>query len=217
MHHLVIEQYQGEAVTFREDGWFNATEAAGRYGKRPVDWLRLDETRAYLSALCETLRISEPKSLIQTKRNSGTWLHPKLAVRFAQWLDMRFSVWCDMQIEALIHGSHPSQDWYRRRHEAAATYKVMGAILQLSRQAQGKACQAHHYMTEAKLVNWALVGKFQGLKRDDLTGDKLDLLAKLEELNAVLIGAGRDYEERKLALHEYAGQWRHDRIKKLAA
>jgi hypothetical protein len=66
-------------------------------------------------------------------------------------------------------------------------------------------------------VNWALVGKFQGLRRDDLTGDELDRLANLEELNAVLIGTGRDYEERKLALQEYAVQWRRERIKRFDA
>lgn len=34
----------------------------------------------------------------------GTWLHPKLAIRFAQWLDADFAVWCDEQIEHLLHG-----------------------------------------------------------------------------------------------------------------
>jgi hypothetical protein len=34
--------------------------------------------------------------------NIGTWLHPKLAIDFARWLDARFAVWCDMQIEKLL-------------------------------------------------------------------------------------------------------------------
>lgn len=33
---LVRLQYQGVAVTFNEDGWFNATAVADRFGKRPV-------------------------------------------------------------------------------------------------------------------------------------------------------------------------------------
>ena len=36
--------------------------------------------------------------------NRGTWLHPKLAVHFARWLDPKFAVWCDEQIEALLNG-----------------------------------------------------------------------------------------------------------------
>lgn len=33
--------YQGKAVRFNSDGWINATDVAKRFGKRPVDWLRL--------------------------------------------------------------------------------------------------------------------------------------------------------------------------------
>jgi hypothetical protein len=29
-------------------------------------------------------------------------MHPKLAVRFAQWLNVDFAVWCDEQIDAII-------------------------------------------------------------------------------------------------------------------
>lgn len=31
-------------------------------------------------------------------RNGVTYLHPKLAVFFARWLDVRFAVWCDLMI-----------------------------------------------------------------------------------------------------------------------
>jgi hypothetical protein len=34
----------------------------------------------------------------------GTWMHPKLAVRFAQWLDVDFAVWCDEQIDHILRG-----------------------------------------------------------------------------------------------------------------
>lgn len=37
----------------------------------------------------------------------GTWLHSKLAVVFARWLDVHFAVWCDQQIDALLRGMHP--------------------------------------------------------------------------------------------------------------
>lgn len=32
-----------------------------------------------------------------------TWLHPKLAVSFAHWLDVDFAVWCDLHSDALMH------------------------------------------------------------------------------------------------------------------
>jgi hypothetical protein len=72
-------------------------------------------------------------------------------------------------------------------------------------------------MAEAKLVNWALAGEFKGLDRDGLDSAQLDLLAKLEELNTVLIGTGADYAARKPALQKYAEDWRRAKIMKLVA
>ncbi|TAN53422.1 MAG: KilA-N domain-containing protein [Methylococcaceae bacterium] len=114
--------YQGAAIGFTGDGWFNATEAAARFGKRPVDWLKLDSTKEYLSALSE--QFGEVRKFHFTKRGSNkggqggggeTWMHPKLAVAFARWLDVRFVVWCDAQIDGLILGK--PRDWlHDERH-----------------------------------------------------------------------------------------------------
>lgn len=38
-------------IRFREDGWFNATAAAEKFGKRPNDWLRLPDAARYVAAL----------------------------------------------------------------------------------------------------------------------------------------------------------------------
>lgn len=104
MSNIIPFPYQGQPVRFNTDGWINATDVAKRFGKRPVDWLKQEETREYLVALGEALKC-DPESLLKTKRgrhDGGTWLHPKLGVRFAQWLDVRFAVWCDMQVDALL-------------------------------------------------------------------------------------------------------------------
>ena len=42
---MVRAEYEGLAVSFGEDGWFNATQVAGNFGKRPVDWLAQLEVR----------------------------------------------------------------------------------------------------------------------------------------------------------------------------
>jgi hypothetical protein len=205
-HEIIIADYQGVAVSFTDDGWFNATAAASRHSKEPAQWLRLPGTAAYLAAL---ERKYGNFTYSRTKRGAGggTWLHPKLAVRFAQWLDDDFAVWCDEQIDGLLRGTHPHFDQKRLRHEAAASYKVMSQILQLTREAQGKTSAPHHYINEAKLVNWAASGKFQALERDSLPAAALDLLAKLEERNAVLIGLGKPYDERKAALQAFTAVW----------
>lgn len=240
MSHLVITQYQGMSVTFRDDGWFNATVVAARFGKEPGEWLKQRETVEYMAALSKRsgksgivqefnkisdlnassassrakfLALAKKTGLVSTKQGSqqnggGTWLHPKLAVRFAQWLDVDFAVWCDEQIETIMHGDHPHHTWQRLRHQAASSFKVMSDMLQIVRERQGKASKPYHFMNEAKLVNGVLTGKFAGLNREDMTIDQLDLLAQVEQRSAVLIGCGLPYEERKKLLFNFVADWR---------
>lgn len=206
MSKIIIAEYGGMEVTFTEEGWFDATSVAKRYGKRPVDWLKNADTKEYLQALAKALGISDPRSLIRAKRNSGTTMHPKLGVRFAQWLDVDFAVWCDMQIDKVLRGQ--TLDWKRCRHEAASSYKVMGEVLQMTRDAAGKKSAPYHYMNEARLVNQAITGEFKGLDREALSSLELDLLAKLEVKNAALIATGHEYAERKVKLMAFVAAWK---------
>jgi hypothetical protein len=104
MQNIVRASFEGLEVRFTEAGWFNATAAAKRFGRRLDHWLASPETKQYIVALAEALKYPDSGDLIRAQRghNGGTWLHPKLAVAFARWCDARFAVWCDMQIDALI-------------------------------------------------------------------------------------------------------------------
>lgn len=207
MANIVLAHYQDLVVSFTEEAWFNATAVAEKYGKRPVDWLKLESTKEYVAALHEVF--PEVKKFHFARKGGdvtrqGTWLHPKLAIRFAQWLDVRFAIWCDMQIDTLLKGTHPHYDWKKLRHQATASYKVMGQILQITRERLGKTCAPHHFSNEARMINWALAGKFCGVDRDGLSPGDLDLLAKLENLNTILIGCGATYADRKQELEQFA-------------
>ncbi|MBR8161324.1 KilA-N domain-containing protein [Burkholderia vietnamiensis] len=103
---VIAADYNGLAVSFTGDGWFNATAAAKHYGKRIPHWLENAETQQYMNALAEALNIRNSGYLIRTQRgrDGGTWLHPKLAVAFARWCDARFAVWCDLQIDHILRG-----------------------------------------------------------------------------------------------------------------
>lgn len=200
MSSIITRDYQGQAIAYQGDGWFNATQAAAKFGKIPYEWQRLPETAAYVAAL-ERKYGKIPYSKSKRGANGGTWLHPKLAVRFAQWLDVDFAVWCDEQIDALLRGK---DDWTRERVRLAAAHSVMSGMLHDKRAEAGKATEAHHYANEARLVNWALCGEFKGLDRDSLSAEDLALLAQLETRNAVLIGRGLDYDQRKHELSRHA-------------
>jgi hypothetical protein len=81
-------------------------------------------------------------------------------------------------------------------------------LLKMVRESMGKGTESHHYSNEARLVNWALSGEFKGLDRDLMPMQDLDLLAHLQERNAVLITRGLSYEQRKPMLQQYAYDWR---------
>ena len=211
MKGLVATQYNDIACQFNEQGWFNATEVSVRFNKSVYEWIRLPDTQKYMNAL-ERKYGKIPYLKTKRGKNGATWLHPKLAVRFTQWLDIDFSLWCDEQIDNLLRGNHPIFDKRRLRHQAAATYKAVSAVLQLSREQQGKDTKPHHYMNEAKLINWAITGKFTGLDRDSLSYEELDLLAELEAQDLILIGSQCSYEQRKTALSLFAQNFKSSRL-----
>lgn len=101
MANIIKHDFQGQMHSFNADGWFNATEAAERFGRLPNEWLRLPSTISYLEAFKRKYG-NIPHLTTRRGVGGGTWLHPKLAVRFAQWLNDDFAVWCDEQIDAII-------------------------------------------------------------------------------------------------------------------
>lgn len=120
-------EYQGQPVHFSTEGWINATNIAKRFGRRPNDWLALPATKEYIAALGRHLEGDTRKSgngFVRTQKGGtqqGTWLHPKLAVSFARWLDVDFAVWCDLQINNLLRGEVSVQ---RRFDEACKALSV---------------------------------------------------------------------------------------------
>ena len=112
---IQILSFDNSPVTFNEEGYLNATAIAAHFGKLPKDYLKTEQTQQYIAALAESLSertkilTDENQLVIVKKGNSknftqGTWLHPKLAVHFARWLNPRFAVWCDCQIEKILKG-----------------------------------------------------------------------------------------------------------------
>lgn len=111
---LMIKRFEEVNVFFMEDGWFNASSVAKKFGKQPSDWLRLDVTKEYIQELLlELSNTGNPRldhqfiDIVQVKRGKpenggGTWLHPELSVEFARWCSIKFSRWCDKQIKEIL-------------------------------------------------------------------------------------------------------------------
>ena len=101
---LITKTYKDLTFTFRADGYFNMTKAAACFGKRLDSFMKSPETKEYIDALAS---IHTNRGSCETKRGNGggTWAHPKLAIFFARWLDVRFAVWCDAMIEDILKGN----------------------------------------------------------------------------------------------------------------
>lgn len=95
-------------VIFTNAAYLNATAIAKHFGKRVQHYLDSERTQDYIMALSEAVKTASQNLVIIKKGNSknfeqGTWLHPKLAIDFARWLNPKFAVWCDEQIEKLLN------------------------------------------------------------------------------------------------------------------
>ena len=99
---LITREHNGNVFHFREDGYFNMTKAAKAFGKDLSNFMRSPETLEYLEALSvnftdkEIVKVQRGNGLLP---NVGTWGHPKLAVFYARWLDVKFALFCDMVID----------------------------------------------------------------------------------------------------------------------
>jgi hypothetical protein len=108
----------------------NATEMSKPFKKRVRDFLRLEGTVAFIEELIELenakiktfdsedLRYQNPKNVeekdIFYTTNKATFMHRKLALKFAAWLDVKFDVWIMDQIDNILFGP------YKKHWEATA-------------------------------------------------------------------------------------------------
>lgn len=163
MNNVIPFHYQGQPVRFNSDGWINATDVAKRYGKKPAKWLELPSTKNYLAALRRHLGFDVRKSdikLVETSKvrgQAGTWLHPKLAVAFARWLDDDFAVWCDLHIDALLRGELDEKQQfdqaYKRLTDAQHVASLSGKELAAWRwKKPGLEHQVEHWKHQLQLT-----------------------------------------------------------------
>ncbi len=83
------------------------TKAAQAFGKDLSHFVRSPNTLEFIDALTQTAEFADclPIEAIRGGKTPGTWGHPKLAVFFARWLDVRFAVACDLMIEDILKGA----------------------------------------------------------------------------------------------------------------
>lgn len=107
---LITREWNDKTFLFREDGYFNMTKAAKAFGKRLDNFWAAEGTKPFMEAFSRTLNLSTLDLVEKVPGNRyiedrGTWAHPKLAVKFACWLDPYFEVACMLMIEDILKGA----------------------------------------------------------------------------------------------------------------
>lgn len=198
------------AVRVDAKGRYNLNDlhqASGAEKRHSVSyWLANQQTKDLIAEIAQEIGdTGNPVSVVKGGLKQGTYVCKELVYAYAMWISPAFNL---RVIRTFDRNMVDAGDWRKLRHVSASTNKLVNAMVQLIRMEAGKASEAHHFSNEARLVNWALKGEFKGLDRDALSSTDLALLAHLEERNAVLIGRGLSYEQRKPIIKQYAMDWR---------
>lgn len=105
MNNAIIEIFEGQQITIRpSDGYWNATEMCQRYGRQFNDFSRLKNAKAYVASLSAKTGIPVLE-LLQVKKGGnrpGVWVHRRVALKLAAWLNPDFEVWVFEVIERLL-------------------------------------------------------------------------------------------------------------------
>lgn len=112
MNELVVREYLGNKIEFKVIGvevYANANHMANGFGgsKKLENWKVSENTKRYIEALKVNPKFQGTQLIISKKGNSkefgqGTWIHEKLILNFAKYLDVSFELWCDEQITTLL-------------------------------------------------------------------------------------------------------------------
>lgn len=226
----LVKSFGEIAVSFNQSGFLNATQIAKHFCKRPETYLKTEQTQQYIAALAEYLSnalksvIDENQLVIvkngSSKNGGGTWLHPKLAIHFARWLDPRFAVWCDEQIELILAGrlkasSSTTPDERKGLRQAVAVLAVRRGI---------DFSSAYHMLHQRFGVD-----KIEDLPREvlpeavryvhtltlgALSGEVLDAVRPSENPSAITFSQS---ELRELAVVAYYCAWANDLLRGVAA
>jgi hypothetical protein len=143
--------YNGATIQRREDGFINLTQMCQANGKQINDFFRLKSTKEYLIALeSETgIPVNQLQQVFQGSGSfgGGSWGHPLVALRLAQWISPKFAVWCDAHIFNLMASGKTSLDV-----DPFAEMKLKIELAKLEAvkaQAEQKTIELRHYVVTA--------------------------------------------------------------------
>jgi hypothetical protein len=107
MSSLAIQSFNGQTIRIRkEDRYVSLTDMAKASGKEFKHWNSNLSSKSYIATLSSVVGIPTTE-LVEVNQggipeSQGTWGHPKVALRFAQWCSDEFAVQVDFWIDELV-------------------------------------------------------------------------------------------------------------------
>lgn len=108
-----LNQYNGKNIRIDPNTRYVClTDMATATGKLFADWYRLKGTHQYIESLSLAMGIPIDKLLCVGDGTTGTWGHPKAAIKFAAWCSVAFEIqvttWIDELLQSgSVHLSQP--------------------------------------------------------------------------------------------------------------
>jgi hypothetical protein len=108
----VVRHFCGTEIRQRgSDRYFDATAMCKVGGKRLHDWSRLQATSEYFEALYTVTGIPVTELVVSVNggdpNSQGTWIHPRAAMRLAQWISTEFAIAVDGWVLDMVEGRAP--------------------------------------------------------------------------------------------------------------
>jgi hypothetical protein len=173
------------------DNYVNATKWCKQFGKGK-EWSRfmqVETTIKFVEACCQKLNLST-KEVIQAKqgRNGGTWVHPLIAIKLAEWLSPDFEVFvkevfvayieADISLaDSIIERTDDLEGLKKHNTKSAARQKQLEGYHDLMNELRKHKCEDIHFATVNKHNN-QLIGV--ETRKAGLTKDEVSVVTILE-------------------------------------
>ncbi len=188
------------------DDYVNVTLWCKKFNKKWAQFMHLAEAINFIESLALNLKVAKP-NLIETKRGKGggTWVHPLLAIKIAEWLSPDFEVFvkqtfaaylkADMTLaDSIVERSDDLEAIIRHNTKSVARQKQLEKYHGLMGELRGRECEDMHFATVNKHNN-----KLVGIetRKNGLTADEVTIVSLLE-----------DFEKLQLSRNPDAKKWK---------
>lgn len=145
----------------------NASEMAIAFNKKPNDFLKLKETENFINLLLERLNNQEDsvkyiKSDIVFTKENATFMHRKLALKFAFWLNDEFEIWFFEIVDDILFGNY-KKHWNAHVIQKSSQLKMLELKQKLLLKSPTKDDVHAYFKAEKEFVN-ARMTKLRAIK-----------------------------------------------------